>query len=136
MPHARQTIRETAATLLTGLTTTGARVFQSRMVPQDSLPCLLITTEEEQIDPGAFEKQLDRRLTIRVIGLAKASATLDDTLDTIAAEVETALGSDIRYELTAIAVDFDESLEKPVGRITLDFGYRYFTTAGAPGTLL
>ncbi|MBK8772501.1 MAG: hypothetical protein IPM06_19045 [Rhizobiales bacterium] len=38
MAHARQAIREAAATLLTNLTTTGSRVFQSRMAPQESLP--------------------------------------------------------------------------------------------------
>ncbi len=136
MSHARQAIREAAATLLTGLTTTGARVFQSRMAPQESLPCLLVMTDGEEITWGAFEKQLDRRLTLTVVGLAKATANVDDTLDTIAAEVETALGADLKYELTGIAVDFDESLEKPAGRIVLTFSIRYFTTAGAPGTVL
>ncbi len=136
MPHARQTIREAAATLLTGLTSTGSRVFQSRIVPQTTLPCLLVMTDAEEIAPGAFEKQLDRRLTLTIVGVAKAGATLDDNLDTIAAEVETALGSDYRYELTGIDVDFDETLEKPAGRITLTYGYRYFTNAGAPGTVL
>ena len=136
MAHARQTIREAAATLLTGLTTTGSRVFQSRMAPQDSLPCLLVMTDDEEITWGAFEKQLERRLSLTVVGLAKATSTVDDTLDTIAAEVETALGTDLKYELTAIAVDFDESLEKPAGRIVLTFSIRYFTTAGAPGTVL
>lgn len=136
MPHARQTIREAAATLLTGLASTGSRVFQSRMVPQTTLPCLLVTTDAEEIAPGAFEKQLDRRLTLTVVGIAKATSNVDDTLDTIAAEVETALGSDYRYELTGIDVDFDETLEKPAGRIALTYAYRYFTNAGAPGTVL
>lgn len=137
MPHARQTIREAAASKVTGLTTTGANVFQSRMVPQSTaLPCLLVMTDAEEIAPGAFERQLERRLTLTVVGVAKAGATLDDNLDTIAAEVETALGSDYRYELTGIDVDFDETLEKPAGRITLTYGYRYFTNAGAPGTVL
>lgn len=136
MAHARQTIRESAATLLTGLTSTGSRVFQSRIVPQTTLPCLLVMTDAEEIAPGAFEKQLERRLTLTVVGVAKAGATIDDNLDTIAAEVETALGSDYRYELTGIDVDFDETLEKPAGRITLTYGYRYFTNAGAPGTVL
>jgi len=136
MAHARQAIREAAATLLGGLATTGARVFQSRMPPQESLPCLLVMTDGEEITWGAFEKQLDRRLTLTIVGLAKATANVDDTLDTIAAEVETALGSDLKYELTGIAVDFDETLEKPAGRIVLTFGIRYFTTAGAPGTVL
>ena len=73
---------------------------------------------------------------LAVAGLAKPPANVDDTLDTIAAEVETALGADLKYELTGIAVDFDESLEKPAGRIVLTFSIRYFTTAGAPGTVL
>lgn len=136
MAHARQTIRESAATLLTGLTSTGSRVFQSRIVPQTTLPCLLVMTDAEEIAPGAFEKQLERRLTLTVVGVAKAGSTLDDNLDTIAAEVETALGSDYRYELTGIDVDFDETLEKPAGRIVLTYAYRYFTNAGAPGTVL
>ena len=138
MAHARQTIREATATLVTGLTSTGSRVFQSRMVPTAAtLPCLLVTTNDEEIDAIAFEKQLERRLSIQVIGVAKAaSASLDDSLDTIAAEVETALASNLKYELRAITVDFDEMLEKPTGRIILDFSYRYFTNAGAPGTVL
>jgi hypothetical protein len=138
MPHARQTIREATATLVTSLTSTGTRVFQSRMVPTAAtLPCLLVTTNDEEIEAGAFEKQLDRRLSVQIIGVAKAaSASLDDALDTIAAEVETAIGTNLKYELRAITVDFDESLEKPTGRITLDFSYRYFTNAGAPGTTL
>lgn len=138
MAHARQTIREATATLVTGLTSTGSRVFQSRMVPTAAtLPCLLVTTNDEEIEAGAFEKQLDRRLSVQVIGVAKAaSASLDDSLDTIAAEVEAAIGTNLKYELRAITVDFDESLEKPTGRIVLDFSYRYFTNAGAPGTAL
>jgi hypothetical protein len=87
MAHARQTIREATATLVTSLTSTGTRVFQSRMVPTAAtLPCLLVTTNDEEIEAGAFEKQLDRRLSVQIIGVAKAaSASLDDALDTIAA---------------------------------------------------
>jgi hypothetical protein len=48
--HVRQQVREALAIQLTGLTTTGAKVFQSRVYPLESsdLPCLLIATEEEE----------------------------------------------------------------------------------------
>ena len=56
MAHARQTIREAAATKVTGLTSTSTRVFQSRMVPQETLPCLLVATNDEEINPGTIGK--------------------------------------------------------------------------------
>ena len=135
MAHSRQTIRDAAGTLLTGLTTTGTRVFQSRMALQDSLPCLLITTNDEEIVPGTIGNLLERRLDLVVTGCAKSASNVDDTLDTMAAEVETAMsGFSYRNQLTRLEVDFDESLEKPVGRIALTFSITYLTAAGAPGT--
>ena len=134
MPHSRQTIREAAATKVTGLTTTGTRVFQSRMVPQDSLPALLVTTNDEEITPGTIGTLQERQLELVITGVAKASAA-DDTLDTIALEVETAMATfTYRNELTRIEVDFDEALEKPAGRIALTYRVTYFTNAGSPGT--
>lgn len=134
MPHARQTIREAAATLLTGLSSTGSRVFQSRMVPQTTLPCLLVTTNDEEITPGTIANLIERNLDLVVVGISKASAA-DDALDTIAAEVETAMaGFAYRNELQRIEVDFDEALEKPAGRIALTYRINYITAAGSPGT--
>lgn len=143
MAHARQSIREAVATAVTGLATTGTRVFQSRALPQDALPCLLVTTNDEsvQADLGAV---LTRELEIRVAGYAKAASNLEDTLDTIAEEVETAvqgagaLGGlvDAPPVLTGIRTDFDDSLEQPVGEVVLTFRCIYFTNAGAPGTTL
>lgn len=146
MTHARQSIREAAATLLTGLTTTGSRVHQSRLpyatLGDGELPALLVTTEDEQVTQATVHGRLERRLTLRVSGLAKAASNLDDTLDTIAAEVETALGASptlsgkcTYHALTGISVGLDDSLEKPVGRVDLDFEVLYFTNAGSPGTL-
>jgi hypothetical protein len=135
MAHARQTIREAAATLLTNLTTTGSRVFQSRMAPQESLPCLLITTNDEEVTPGTISGMAERHLELAVTGCAKSASNVDDTLDTIAAEVETAMaGFTYRNELTRLEVDFDEAVEKPAGRIVLTFRITYLTAAGSPGT--
>jgi len=137
MAHARQTIREAAATKVTSLTTTGANVFQSRMVPTVSLPCLLVTTNDEEIVPGTIGNIIERRMALDITGYAKQSSTVDDTLDLIAAEVETAMSTfTYRNELQSISVDFDETLEKPVGMIRLSFLVTYLTATGTPGTPL
>ena len=56
MAHYRQQIRERVATTLTGLTTTGSNVFQSRVYPieENKLPCLLIYTKDETSEPLAM----------------------------------------------------------------------------------
>lgn len=143
MAHARQSIREAVATAMTGLTTTGSRVFQSRMREQDSLPCLLVATNDETIESGIGDVQ-QRQLEVTVTGVAKAASNVDDTLDTIASEVEVAMQAagtlgglvDAPPALARISTSFDDSLEQPVGEISLSFGCTYFTNAGAPGTTL
>ncbi len=145
MTHARQQIREAVATALTGLTTTGSKVYQSRMLPQGDagLPCLLITTASEEIDGTVQAHQL-RDLTIVVRGYARAVANLDDTLDVICAEVETALqtagtlGGKVPggLMLQRIETDLDDALDKPAGVVEMQFKAGYFTSAGIPGAFV
>jgi hypothetical protein len=145
MTHARRQIREAVATALTGLTTTSTRVYQSRMLPAgtDRLPCLLITADGEEIDNSVQTHQA-RQITITVRGYAKAVADVDDTLDAIAEEVETAaqaagtLSGKVPggLSLRRIETEFDDTLEKPAGVIELQFLAGYFTNAGVPGTFI
>lgn len=143
MAHARQTIRQAIATAVTGLTTTGARVYQSRLhtLRDANLPCLLVNTDEEVIDSGLGVKT--RLLSVKIRAVAKAAADLDDTLDTMAAEVETALapgftaGSKKLFaNLTEMQVEMVDELEKPAGVIALSFEVIYATTIAAPTTLI
>jgi hypothetical protein len=143
--HARQQIREAVATAVTGLTTTGSRVFQSRMRPASDtqVPCLLVTCDTEIIEQTTQARQV-RDLTVTVQGIAKGTTGLDDTLDTMALEVETALqaagslGGKVPggIVLQRHQVEFDDSLDKPVGVIVMEFKAGYFTTAGAPGSFV
>ncbi len=144
MPHVRQQIREAVATLVTSLSTTGTRVFQSRTYPkqESQLPCLLVTTNEEAIAPGSVGTRQERELTVIVRGVAKSAGALDDTLDDIAFEVETAMATDpdlgigvAGMELRGISVDFDDETDKPVGVIDLNYRITYFTAAGSPGSI-
>lgn len=142
MTHARQQIREAAATALTGLATTGSRVYQSRVHPlaDSKLPCLLVSTDDEDVSridvhsPGINERSLD--LVIRAV--AKTKTNLDDTLDTMAAEVETALGNTTlsgkvkELYLTRISVAMTGEGETPVGELAMTWRAVYYTASNAP----
>ena len=146
MSHVRRQLREAAAAAVTGLSTTAGRVFQSRVYPlrDADLPCLLVITDDERIDAGnaAMGGELERELTLTVRGVAKATADLDDTLDAIAEQVEPMLngatlgGKAKKCLLTAINVEMDDVLEKPVGSISLEYRITYFTSPALPGTAL
>ena len=90
MSHVRQQIRDQLKTTLTGLATTGANVFDSRVYDHDVVPSLTIYTLSEELGEESANKQL-RLLSIVVEARAKATTNLDNTLDTIGAEVEAAI---------------------------------------------
>ena len=139
MPHIRTQIRNTVATTLTGLTTTGPRVHPSRLWPLQptDLPALLVYTTSDQVD---YERStigrprtLWRELELVVEARAAGTAGLDDQLDQIEAEVITALNLDPTLggiakdiELATSEIDFDQA-EQPVGtnKMTFRVAYRY-----------
>lgn len=146
MSHVRQQIREAVATVLTGLTTSGARVFQSRLrvLSDADLPCLLINTDDESIDTPAISHAAmqERELQLLVRAVAKNGASVDDLLDTMLAEVETAMtgqtlgGIAKGLVLEKISIEMNDELEKPIGIASATYRVTYYTADGAPGTAL
>jgi hypothetical protein len=148
MPHARETIRNAAVALLTGLSTTGARVYkdrlQSRPLETSELPCILVTTGGETVEGSTVHAPavIQRELELQVIGVVRALTGLDDTLDDIALEVETALSGgtlSTKADVALASIDepsFDGSVDMPVARQTMRFRVTYATAANAPGTLI
>lgn len=143
MSHVRQQIREAAITALTGLTSTADRVHGTRLraLSADDLPALLITTADETIEPVGIDQPqwIERSLALRIIGLVKQTESLDNALDTIAAEVETVMGAaaplgDLAevVGLESIETELEAVLDKPVGVIVLNYRIRYTTAANAP----
>ena len=93
--HKRQQIREAVGTRITSLTTTGSNVFQSRVYPLETgnLPALIVYTKNEAnelLEMGS-QRTLQRNLSLVIEGYAKGTANTDDTVDTIAKEVELSL---------------------------------------------
>ena len=147
MPHVRQSLRERIASNVTGLTTTGANVFQSRVytLEPDDLPCLLVysTSETSERATMATTDSLNRDLTVMVEGYARTASNLDDTLDTISAEVETAVASDptcnalaLDTVLQSTEIEYDAEGDQPIGSVRLSFSVHYQTKTNVPGTAL
>lgn len=144
MSHARTQIRAEAVTRLTGLASTGSRVYPSRVRPlaDTSLPCLLVYLDEEEMSNEIIGQPiLDRVAKLKVRAVAKVSQDLDTALDQMLAEVEAAMGTgplaSVQISVPeSIEVDLDDSLEKPVGIATITYRINYFTTAADPTVAL
>jgi len=137
MSHVRQQIRDDIVTTLTGLATTGSNVFRSRIFPleQTNLPALVIYSKSEtsEYDTIGLPRSVNRVLDVAVEAYVKGVSNYDNTLDTIAVEVEEAIAADVTLgglakdaQITAFEADFAGDGEQPVavGRFTITVEYR------------
>jgi hypothetical protein len=145
--HIRQQAREAIASALTGLTTTGSRVFMSRVYPLETadLPGLLIASGDETILVATVHSppQQERHFRVRVGAIARATADIDDTLDQMCKEVEIAVaGMTLPGHGTTIALtditepELSGEAQQPTGRVVLTFDVYYFAAANAPDVAL
>jgi len=141
--HVRQQIRERIATTITGLTTTGSNVYQSRVYPLDSvsLPALLVYTlsEGSEVDTMGTSLGLNRTLSVAIEGYVKVNTDFDDVVDDICKEVEAALGADRSLNnlaksqnITSTEIQFNGEGDQPVGVVTMTYTVVYRTTTTAP----
>ncbi len=143
--HLHKQIRDAVKTALTGLTTTGTKVYANRLQPlQDAnLPGLRIFLDEEKADVLSIHSpvMLERTLSVNVEACAKAASGLDDTLDQVSKEVETALAAGITIGSRTLEVFYtgmvfdDEQLDKPVGIKRMSFSIPYTAMSNAPDVL-
>ena len=143
MSHVRQQIREYFGTNLTGLTTTGSNVYQSRVYPLDNtrLPALLIYTKSEASEPIVIgtDRVMSRELSVVVEGYVKSTTNFDDTIDTISKEVEEAIAADRTLGglakdtyLESTEIEFNSEGEKPLGFVSLTFISNYYVKEKNP----
>jgi hypothetical protein len=143
--HLHKQIRDAIVTALTGLTTTGARVYANRLMPlpDATQPALLITLDDETASPLTLGANpiCERELRLSVAAVVKATSALDDTLDQISKEVEVALANGVtlsgrRLDFTYTGMSFDdEQSDKPVGIKRMSFTVPFTAAANAPDVL-
>tara|TARA_Y100000114_G_scaffold100147_1_gene93328 strand:- start:3758 stop:4201 length:444 start_codon:yes stop_codon:yes gene_type:complete len=124
--HVRKLIRDNITSTLTGLTTTGSNVFQTRFYPiaEAKLPALAIYTKSEDTEYGTLKtpRTQIRTLDVTVEAYVAGNTNVDNTLDTIAVEVEEALFTDLtrggnakETRINSFEADFSGDGENPVG---------------------
>ena len=146
MAHLRQSIRERVGTDVTGLSTTGSNVFQTRLYPVEagSLPCLLIysTSEESEVTEMASPRPMTRVLNIVIQGVVSATQP-DDTLDLISKEVEVAMAGDRSINslandsyLSSTEIEINAEGAKPIGIVRLNYVVEYRNLDNNPETAI
>lgn len=146
--HYRQTIRDAVAARLTGETLAGPNVFTSRARPileilqkREAVLSVYTADESSQRMPDGY--LLQRTLTISIEGAAGGGDELDDTLDTFAEQVETAINADPtlgglltdQMVLTGTTSEISARGNQQIGAMRMDFECVYMTELGVDAGL-
>lgn len=148
MAHARQQIRDAAVAAIEAANTKAdSAVYSGHVYPMDILPAINVTTPK-RVDisadaDGASMTEAQYDLTLRVqIHVAKR-ADLDDEIDDLAAEVETALHGDtelaalvFNLELEEDETELADEAAKPHGLHTMTWTCNYIGTRGDPESII
>ena len=141
--HIRQQIREQVGSTLTGLTTTGANVFQTRVYPLENtnLPALVIYTKSETSEPLVISANriMSRELQLIIEVYVKQTSNFDDEVDKICKEVEIALSADTTINglakdsfIQSTEIEYNTEGEKPLSYGILTFLTNYYVDETRP----
>ncbi len=142
--HERQAIRQAIVAQLRGsaptyATAAGARVFETRMAPlrQTELPAIAVYAGDEAIDPDSAStapRELKRTLTVAVEAWVRLTENVDDALDDLALEIETAMDSDLNFGslafdsvLSSTEIGLKMDGDRPMGCARLEYSVTYHT---------
>lgn len=138
--HVRRQLREAVAAAVTGLATTGARVYQSRVTPLQvsDVPGLNVYTTGEEVVDQSVGNLIGRRIDVTIEALAKTSVDVDDVVDQIAKEVETVLASPVTVGGKALLLQYEgcdidfEVSNKPAAVALLRYSAVLYTQRATP----
>lgn len=140
--HERQAIREAIVAQLIGTapdfrTDARERVFKSRHAPvrHSELPAINVYTESESIKPGSEStapRELTRTVTVAIEAWTQMTENVDDALDELALQIETAMDVDLNLAGTAFdsvlnstEIGITTAAERPMGVIHLEYAVTF-----------
>lgn len=134
-------IKQAALTTLTGLTTTGANIYASRVhnIETVKLPALLLYTVDEDSEPLVMNpaRSVEKILTLHIEGYVKQNTNYDDKVDDISQEVEEALYSNRLLNglvkdsfLIDTEIEYESEGDNPLARVVMDFQVVYHHKEG------
>lgn len=147
MTHYLTTVRQAIVTAVTGLTTTGSRVFedQPHTLQEDQVPALVVSAWSPNVGYASMDTvtlQVDVDIGIECV--VKGTSGLQALLDTMAKEVQVALSAVSSIGSRAVRVApvsfdrpyFDLTTDQPVARRLLLYRIApLFTTSADPTSL-
>lgn len=148
--HQRTIVRQAIVAALTGATAAEARVYPTRILPlrKLELPAIAVYTLEESVDGESVNtapRELTREAPVVIEALVAAvpGANVDDALDDLALEIETAMHADPYLGgeaadsiLDGTTMEVIEDGERMMGLVTLTYSVTYRTLAPeAPGNV-
>lgn len=137
MTHRAETIMAAVVSTLTGLTTTGARVYRGRAypIPKADANALVIFQGSDEIQDGSMFWRVQSLLTVNIEAVAReATAQIDETLNLIRTEVATAIGAStnlgLAFEIGALEQqaeqpEISDDGDRPTGRMRIVLGIQY-----------
>lgn len=145
--HVRQQIRDRIITNVTGLTTTGDRVFRSRTYPlnADTMPALLVytTNEDSDIDVMGIPGALNRIVNVVIEGYVRNITVYDNMIDDICQEIEVVMANDPTINglaknsfLSGTEINYTGEGDQPIGVVAMNYVVQYRTATNAPSVAL
>lgn len=140
-------IRDAVAALVTGLATTGTRVFigADALYPlaDNALPGIKVLLGPETIEPVSMPapRRLRHMRSVDVIGCARKNADVDAELGQINKEVRVVLAMPLAGPWTtltpaSVVPMLDVTTEQPKGEIRMRYEAEYYTREGVPDVRL
>lgn len=146
--HPRQQIREAVKALLLNQTAAGSRVSETRVISyrKSELPAVSIYIPVESVEPDESRNTAPRELTrtaqLVIEGVVQQTANVDDALDALALEIETAMHADETFGgkaddsiLESTEATLTEDGDRLVGVVRLVYSVEYRTFAPEAVTL-
>lgn len=149
MSHAITQIRSAVTAAVTGLATSGARVYETREYPlsDQHIPGLIVFTLTDKLNEQGDQRRRiqERELSVVVEAAAKkpAGSSLDQALEQMVLEVQRAIAADrtlggLVKMITCASVQFavGDDIEKPVGKAGMTWTCRYLVAEDDPETII
>jgi hypothetical protein len=145
--HVADQLQDAVIAALTGLTTTGARVFDEFDLPlaRTDLPALNIRPVSDKVEAASLPapRLLVCRLELEVTALVRSNASTRATLNQIRKEVAIALAMPcpavpMAKTIALSAVDYvlDGSGERPIGQAAMTYELTYYVAENTPDVAL
>ena len=141
MAHQRTLIRGAVVAQLLGATAAGARVYPTRILPlrRPELPVISVYTLEEAVTAASLAtapRELSRELPVMIEGWVAPGDNVDDAMDALALEIETAMHADPYLADTAAESILDSTVmevvedgDRMMGLVVLTYAVTYRTSA-------